>query len=292
MQAGISDCTVLELEGLRTIPASGPLLETDAPVSVQNSSQLLVSCPEPSQQTAATAAQAPAKGARPTALPKTSPDADSHTAEVVSSQRPNTPTAAAPPSVSTQDTPQLSKSVLEYASARVDQPQPMTARVNQSQPATKSADTKQGQQPSAVEPQTAINSLSLAATSEADQPLLATAEGSCPPQAAAAGMDPPSAATTPEGYEPQLTAPVGAQSQPAVTQFLDMLFPPEQPRAPSMKSQSSSLAGRSEPPVIYEHTGKAVATDEECYISEVVCDTGKHVVTQVQMLLVLLIPLQ
>lgn len=300
MQAGISESTVLALECLRTTPANDPLLETDTPVSVQKPSHPLVSCPSPSQPTTtASAAQSPAKEAQPTAMMETSSDADSHIAEVAISQQPSTRTTAAAPAVSTQDTPQLAKCVLEqrqHATARVDQPQPMTARVDRPQPATKTADTKQGQQLTAIEPQTAasqMRSLSLAATLEADQPLLATAEGSQPPQAAASKMDVPPAATTSEVDEPQLATAVGAQPQPTVVQFLDMLFPPEQPRALSMKSRSSSLAGSSavsEPPVPNRYIGKAGATDEKCCISEVVCDTGKCVVTQVQMLLVLLIP--
>lgn len=232
LQADDKKSSVLALEWRHTIPANDTLPEAIAhlslPLAAQVKSQQPLSCPLASQQTAVEAARLPAKIA----------PAISNIAEpqAVSSTESCTPTAVVPAAVSKQATPQLVTFTLEPVIAKVDLPQPATARVDNPPPATYSAASEHGNLVPAIsqgfEPQSVIPETDLpcdATTSEADQPQLATSE---------------------EG-----------QPQPAVTQFLDLLFPPEQLQAqpsqlPSSLARSASV---SEPPVPSPDTGKAEA---------------------------------
>ena len=283
LQTGNREPAVLTLNWSRTTPANGTPTETDAPVSflhpVQNRSQPMLSHPPASQQTTAEAAHLPAEVAQSTAKTETSSKAVSHTAvsEAVLLQQPNTPTAVAPAAVSTQDMPQLALQQPQHVTASVDEPQPATSRVQQ--PASKLAAAKKEEEPPAtaegIQRQAAapnMDSPSAALALEVDEPQLATAEGSQPPAAAAAPeIHPPSADTISEADQSQLAIPVEGQPQPGVTQFLDLLFPPEQPQALSTSSPTCPPAvssAVSQSPVLHAHTGKADANDEDCCMSE------------------------
>ena len=235
LQADDKKSSVLALEWPHTIPANDTLPEAIAHLSLPPASQVKsqqpLSCPLASQQTAVEAARLPAKIA----------PAISNIAEpqAVSSTESGTRTAVVPAAVSKQATPQLVTFTLEQRQpviARVDLPQPATARVDHPPPATYSAASEHGNLVPAIsqgfQPQSVIPETDLpcdATTSEADQPQLATSE---------------------EG-----------QPQPAVTQFLDLLFPPEQLQAqPSqLPSSLARSAAVSEPPVPSPDTGKAEA---------------------------------
>lgn len=284
-QAGNREPSVLDRSC--TTPADGTPTQTDAPFThlqpVQNRSQPMVSHPTASQQTTAEAAQLPAEVAQPTAKMETSSEAASNTAvfEAVPLQEPSKSTVVAPATVSTQDMPQLVLQQPQHATASIDQPQPTSSRVQKLQPASKVAAATEQEQPPAtavgIQPQAAAPNMdspsaALALEVELDEPQLAIAEGSQPQAAAAAPeIASPSGATIPEADQPQLATPVEGQPQPAVTQFLDLLFPPEQPQALSTNSPTSSPAASSavsELPVLHVHTGKANADNEDCCMSE------------------------
>ena len=283
VQAGNSESPVPALDWLHTTPADGTPTGTNAPVSllhpVQNKSQPTLPHPPASQQSTAEAAQPTPEGAQSTARMEASSNAVSNIAvsEAGPLQQPSTLAVVAEPAVSTHDMRQLLEQP-QLATASSDQPQPTISRVQHPQPASKLAANKEEERPSAIadgiQPQAAAPNMDSpsAVLAKVHEPQLATAEGSQPPAAATAPeMDSPSAATISEAVRSQLITAIEAQPQPAVPQFLDLLFPPEQlqalPRNPPSSSPMDSLAVP-EPLVLHVHTGKADVCSDDCCILE------------------------